>query len=57
MMMSPSGNVHAMFYIGLQMTDVQLDARVSALEENGGGNPENGKVLHCLASELLKLFC
>ena len=25
------------------MTDVELDARVTALEENGGGNGVNGK--------------
>ena len=24
------------------MTDVQLDARVTALEENGGGSTQNG---------------
>ena len=24
------------------MTDVELDARVTALEENGGGNAQNG---------------
>ena len=30
-------------YLGLQMTDVELDERVTALEENnGGGNTENG---------------
>ena len=29
------------------MTDVELDARVTALEENGGGF-ENGKSLVCL---------
>ena len=28
---------------GLQMTDVELDARNMALEENGGGNSGNGK--------------
>ena len=28
---------------GLQMTDVELDARVTALEENGGGNTQNCK--------------
>ena len=27
---------------GLQITDVELDARVTALEENGGGNTDNG---------------
>ena len=27
------------------MTDVELDERVTALEENGGGNGLNGKVL------------
>ena len=26
------------------MTDVELDERVSALEENGGGNSQNGKI-------------
>ena len=25
------------------MTDVQLDARVTAIEENDGGNMQNGK--------------
>ena len=30
---------------GLQMTDVELEARVGALEENGGGSTENGKNL------------
>ena len=25
------------------MTDVELDARVTVLEENGGGNTQNGK--------------
>ena len=25
------------------MTDVELDARVTALEENGGGSSQNGK--------------
>ena len=29
---------------GLQTTDVNLDARISALEENGGGGSENGKL-------------
>ena len=28
--------------IGLQMTDVELDARVTVLEENGGGVIQNG---------------
>ena len=27
------------------MTDVELDARVTALEENGGGNMQNGNKL------------
>ena len=30
---------------GLQMTDVELDARVTALEENGGGSAQNGNKL------------
>ena len=30
-------------FLGLQMTDVELDERVAALEEGGGGgNPQNG---------------
>ena len=30
-------------YLGLQMTDVELDERVTALEEGGGGgSPQNG---------------
>ena len=33
----------AILRTGLQMTDVDLDARVTALEENGGGNSQNGK--------------
>ena len=33
------------YILGLQMTDVELDERVTALEENGGGgNPQNGKL-------------
>ena len=31
---------------GLQMTDVELDERVTALEENGGVGPQNGKLRH-----------
>ena len=31
------------FFLGLQMTDVELDARVTALEENGVGGSQNGK--------------
>ena len=27
------------------MTDVELDARVTALEENGGGTSQNGNTL------------
>ena len=27
------------------MTDVELDERVTALEENGGGDSDNGKVI------------
>ena len=29
------------FISGLQMTDIELDARVTALEENGGGGGNN----------------
>ena len=32
----------------LQMTDVELDARVTVLEENGGGNTLNGNNLNAL---------
>ena len=32
------------------MTDVELDARVTALEENGGGSTANGKVLDVIYS-------
>ena len=28
------------------MTDVELDARVTALEENGGGSSQNGNELN-----------
>ena len=28
------------------MTDVELDARVTALEENGGNNVQNGVLRH-----------
>ena len=34
--------VICVFPSGLQMTDVELDARVTALEENGGGSTLNG---------------
>ena len=33
--------------VGLQMTDVELDARVTALEETDGTDPANGK--YCLS--------
>ena len=29
------------------MTDVELDERVTALEENGGGNTQNGNPKPC----------
>ena len=34
-----------MVFAGLQMTDVELDTRITALEEGsgGGGNWQNGK--------------
>ena len=32
--------------LGLQMTDVELDARVTALEENGGGSAQNRNTLN-----------
>ena len=32
------------FYLGLQLADVELDARVAALEENSGVGTENGKL-------------
>ena len=31
--------------LGLQMTDVELDARVTALEESTGGGTQNGTCL------------
>ena len=30
---------------GLEMTDIELDERIAALEENGGGSPEEGEKL------------
>ena len=33
---------HFLYFLGLQMTDVELDERVTALEENGGN--QNGNV-------------
>ena len=40
-------HVYESLLLGLQMTDVELDARVTALEENGGGgNTQNGNE-HC----------
>ena len=38
-------NVHNIYFIlfsVLQMTDVELEERVTALEENGGGSVQNG---------------
>ena len=32
-------------FLGLQMTDVELDERVTALEENSGGDTQNGTSL------------
>ena len=29
------------------MTDVELDERVTALEENGSGSSQNGKYMSC----------
>ena len=34
---------HSNYVLGLQMTDVELDERVTALEENSGGNTRNDK--------------
>ena len=34
--------INSMLWAGLQMTDVDLDARVTALEESSGGNSPNG---------------
>ena len=34
----------------LQITDIQLDARVTALEENNGVSPQNGKMHKCTIS-------
>ena len=41
---------------GLQMTDVELDARVTALEENGGGGAQNGTCLSAYFGRYLT-FC
>ena len=30
------------------MTDIELDARVTALEENVNGNPPNGNLFHTI---------
>ena len=43
---------------GLQMTDDDLDERITALEENGG-NPQNGKLkleieMFCISETLIK---
>ena len=32
-------------FLGLQLTDVELDVRVTALEENTGGDAQNGTSL------------
>ena len=40
--------ITCIYISGLQMTDVELDARVTALEESGGGgngNGQNGKLI------------
>ena len=50
------------FYVGLQMTDVELDTRISILEENVGGVGANGRefltdlLLECLATLAYELF-
>ena len=37
-------NYQSILLLGLQMTDVELDERVTALEENGGsGDTQNGR--------------
>ena len=36
---------------GLQMADVELDERVTALEENGGGIAQNGTLMNCKMSQ------
>ena len=45
------------FILDLQMTDVDLDDRVTALEENSGGNSQNGNSFklskHAVAFEIL----
>ena len=45
--------VDLFFVSGLQMTDVELDARVTALEENDGGNTLNGNNLNALLAVFL----
>ena len=43
-------NTDQVLFSGLQMTDVELDARVTALEENSGSGTTNGKVLDVIYS-------
>ena len=43
------------FLSGLQMTDVELDARVTVLEETGGADPSNGK--YCLFIMISQIQC
>ena len=47
-MIEISGDISSLFqiyfHLGLQMTDVELDERVTALEENDGSGTENGKL-------------
>ena len=39
------------------MTDVELDERVTALEENGGGGSQNGKFTVSLNYTKLSILC
>ena len=38
------GNTFLSLNVGLQMADAVLDARVTALEESGGANEQNGNL-------------
>ena len=44
---------YSVFSLGLQATDVSLDARVTELEENGGGSRSNG--MYVLSDYPLKI--
>ena len=49
-------NVQTVRLSGLQMTDVELDERVTALEENSGGDNQNGRKLKIKYRDYKLLF-